>query len=257
MFLLSSRAPQTPGPRGAGPPLPPLSSGLDTFTEKHVDLNQVIYGSNVPIDVESLENIQRTFGDNTLKTNTLMSVIRNGHHPNNRKRNKYAADLAGKYHIAFGGLGLSDECVREAQQCDAECTDMIHYLTLKSAPSYDDRANRVFLTEDSFIVSNGILDKIQATLGPNSETYATLEVSLGLRKIVLEMHHDSPLGGHSNAQKMLSTMRQKSYWTSICQDIYMYCQSCDVCAQTKRMTHPVKPPLTLRDPCQKPWHTEY
>ena len=77
---------------------------------------------------------------------------------------------------------------------------------------------------------------------------------LRLRKVILEVHHDPPLGAHLKPQKMISVMRAKKFWPSVCRDVDLYCRSCDQCPKTIRMTHPVRPSMMLCDPAERPWH---
>ena len=152
--------------------------------------------------------------------------------PNNRKRNRYVSGLNGKFQIVFDGFGLSEECVRNAQLEDEECSDLINFITDRQLSEDPDRARKVLITEENFILNDGILYNIHTTLGPKAESYARLVIPLRLRNIILEVHHDSPLGAHLNPQKMISVMREKYFWPSMCRDVDLYCRSCDQCAQT-------------------------
>ena len=50
-----------------------------------------------------------------------------------------------------------------------------------------------------------------------------------LRRIVLELAHDSPLSGHFSHRKTYQKVSFLYFWPGMTVDIYNYCRSCDVC----------------------------
>ena len=172
-----------------------IAPGVEEFIEKHLELNQVcsLADNGKGQDQEQVGAVAHMSDKKT---------------PNNRKRNRYASGLNGKFQIVFDGLGLSEECVRNAQLEDEECSDLINFITDRQLSEDPDRARKVLITEENFMLNDGILHNIHTTLGPKAESYARLVIPLRLRKIILEVHHDSPLGAHLNPQKMISVMRE-------------------------------------------------
>ena len=254
-----------------------ISPGVESYIEKCLELNQITASPEVITRgdmVSTIGELYKELGEDvccleqgSIKTKdqshregaidpgmtAKLSQLKGHKNPNNVKRNRYAGRLSDQYSLTFEGTGLSADCVRTAQSDDEYCTDIMTFIDRKELPIEKDRARRVLVVEENFIMNDGILYNIHTTLGPKAKTRARLVIPTALRRVILEVHHDAAIGGHLSAQKMLSVMRSKYFWSGMCQDVHDYCNSCDLCAQTKRMTHPIRPPLTLRDPSPRPW----
>ena len=175
--------------------------------------------------------------------------------PNNVKRRRYQTKVKVQDKEMFPCLGINREEMREAQEQDSFCKGILDFIRFKVLPEEDVTARLIILRESHYIVSEDILYFIHTNVGPKAEPLAQIVIPLEYQKLVLQAHHDSPMGGHLGANKMLNAMKQRYYWPQLSTDVLDYCASCEMCAATKRMTHPIKPPLMLRDPSPRPFDT--
>ena len=65
-----------------------------------------------------------------------------------------------------------------------------------------------------------------------SLTFKQLVLPEKLRDNVLQVAHDSILGGHLGNTKTLDRVLNNFFWPGITQDVQRYCQSCDICQRT-------------------------
>lgn len=61
-----------------------------------------------------------------------------------------------------------------------------------------------------------------------------LVVPVSLRRTVMEVHHDSPVGAHRGAKKTLEKLKTRYWWPGMKIDIENYIKSCRKCERTKR-----------------------
>ena len=173
--------------------------------------------------------------------------------PNNIKRNRYMARLTLQNANKFPEIGITREDMIEEQRQDVFCRGIVEFITEGVLPEDVKMAKLIVLRESQYAIVKDILYHIQTGTGPKSDTVAQVVVPLTLQPVVLHAHHDSPLGGHLGANKMLGVMRCRYYWPNLTKDVVDYALSCETCAQTKRMTRPIKPCLILRDPAPHAW----
>ena len=80
-----------------------------------------------------------------------------------------------------------------------------------------------------------------------------LSLSCGLKPKVLQLVHDSSLGGHSGFLKSYHRLKHDFYWVGMRADLKNHIKECGVCQQMKHETcHPagLLQPLPILD---KPW----
>jgi len=82
----------------------------------------------------------------------------------------------------------------------------------------------------SYVESKGILHRIFTD--SKGRCAKQLVLPLELRKGVLEVAHDSILGGHLRYKKTLARVLGNFYWPGVGNDVKRYCQSCDRCQKT-------------------------
>ena len=66
-----------------------------------------------------------------------------------------------------------------------------------------------------------------------------------LRESVLEISHDSILGGHLATKKTYDRVTSNFFWSGAYDDVSRYCQSCDVCRGTILKGRCDKTPLVV------------
>ena len=64
-----------------------------------------------------------------------------------------------------------------------------------------------------------------------------------LRKQVMELAHDSILGGHLGVKKTTDRVLTNFFWPGIHEDIVRYCRSCDICQKTVKKGSVQKVPV--------------
>ena len=65
-----------------------------------------------------------------------------------------------------------------------------------------------------------------------SQVFTQVVLPEKLRQSVLEVAHDSILGGHLGTQKTSDRVLSNFYWPGLQSDVVRYCQSCDICQRT-------------------------
>ena len=70
-----------------------------------------------------------------------------------------------------------------------------------------------------------------------------LVLPLSLRESVLEVAHDSILGGHLATKKTYDRVTSNFFWPGAYDDVTRYCQSCDICQRTVPKSRCGKTPL--------------
>ena len=79
--------------------------------------------------------------------------------------------------------------------------------------------------------------------GNGSDVTTQLVLPRELRDGVMEVAHDSILGGHLGAQKTKDRIISNFYWPGVQADVTRYCQSCDICQRTVAKGKTPKAPL--------------
>ena len=69
--------------------------------------------------------------------------------------------------------------------------------------------------------------------------------NLGLRREILELHHDLPVMGHPGIFKTLVLVKRNFWWPGLYTFALKYVQGCAMCQQMKTNTHPTTLPLNL------------
>ena len=60
-------------------------------------------------------------------------------------------------------------------------------------------------------------------------------------EMVLKQYHDTLLGGHQNAEKMLANLRRHYYFDGMVQYVHYYCSTCEACQISTRFKTPTAP----------------
>ena len=78
---------------------------------------------------------------------------------------------------------------------------------------------------------NGLMYR-QFTSPPEKGSVVHKQLPHSLRESVLEVAHDSILGGHLATEKTYDRVTSNFFWPGAYDDMTRYCQSCDVCPRT-------------------------
>ena len=88
-------------------------------------------------------------------------------------------------------------------------------------------------SESSFSVCDGVLYRNYTQVeGSERRTWRQILLPTELRTTVMNVAHDSLMGGHRGINKTLKKVESNFFWPGINSDITRYCQSCDICQKT-------------------------
>lgn len=111
------------------------------------------------------------------------------------------------------------------QQSDVFCRSIIDQL--KSLKDLSKRKQRRL---QKYIIEDGKLFRQIRTQVGVEKRFVVPKVE---RKKILELYHDSPLGGHFGITKTTQNIKQRYYWPRMLKDITGYVQTCDLCQRLK------------------------
>ena len=90
----------------------------------------------------------------------------------------------------------------------------------------------------------GILHRMFKHAGiTKGKTIKQVIIPLTLRTVVMDMAHNSIMGGHMGVQKTLHKVLGNFYWPGVNGDVARYCRSCDVCQKTVNKGRTGKAPM--------------
>ncbi len=141
-----------------------------------------------------------------------------------------------------------DELADE-QRTDPFFGPIYRYQVDGSLPRKQRQAKRVLADTDNWLLDDdGLLKKIYKP--PRSKDPTDIVFLLALpprfRRDIVEVYHDSLMGAHQGAPRLLAAIRQKYWWPGQFKDIYQYTQSCDSCQKAKRSRDNTKAPMQTR-----------
>ena len=155
-------------------------------------------------------------------------------------------------------LDLSVERIKAGQSKDPQIKLIYNYLKHGRLPRNNDQAKAVIRRQEDYIIVDGLLYHIYVPPQvKSSKAVGQLVIPQDLKRRVLELHHDTPMGGHMGIHRMISVMRDRYFWNGITRDIYDYVNSCKSCNQAKPSNRSIRAPMSIRDPVDSPFHTIY
>ena len=96
----------------------------------------------------------------------------------------------------------------------------------------------------SYIIDKGILYReFSSPTVDFGNKFHQVVVPVDYRRYVLQIAHESILGGHQGAKRTSDKVMANFYWPGIGADIRRYCQSCDICQRTTPKGRVCKVPL--------------
>ena len=201
--------------------------------------------------IQSVDNEARVEGNPIIYTREV--AIKKG--PNHKKRNKHGNEAEKLSQNVIEMVSIKPEDIRISQGKDPECRNIIEFLQTAVLPEDPKMARAVLLREEDYILIDNILFRLSSTMGKIPTLEVRLVVPKDLRLHFLQQNHDVSHAGHMGMHKMIGKMRPKLFWFGMNTDIKNYCESCQICCETKRSTRPIKPPLTLRSPSPRPFYS--
>jgi hypothetical protein len=154
--------------------------------------------------------------------------------------------------------------VQEQQDCP-DFADMYAYLRHGILPRLKDKARKVLLAEDQYIMTeDGILQHIYQPRSRGKQKYESIIrqicVPTKRRALVLFQYHTSQAGAcHAGVDRCYWAIRNKYYWPSCYANTSSYIKQCHECQLSKRL--PVTPraelhPLPMEGKFSR-WHIDH
>ena len=195
----------------------PVSEKLLPCSEIKVDINPILKCPTTLFSIRTTGNIpHKTPKPNRApvpkKCQTVKSI---------KRKQKYRAQLNITSQKVFDTINLTPEAVRDAQNNDKECKPLIIFLKHNILPTDDTKAREILLRQEDYVLINDLLYHIFTPIGHKRESAsAQLVIPQNFKSVILQLNHDSSLGGHLGASKMLSVMRPKYFLAGIYKRCY-------------------------------------
>ncbi|XP_060603795.1 uncharacterized protein LOC132756686 [Ruditapes philippinarum] len=103
-----------------------------------------------------------------------------------------------------------------------------------------------------YVVENGVL--FRAYFQKNGDDSKQIVVPTDFRKRVMELAHESIVGGHLSSKKTEDRILTSFHWPGITGDVGRFCRSCDVCQKTIPKGRVKKVPLGDMPVIEEPFH---
>ena len=110
-------------------------------------------------------------------------------------------------------------------QLQGQDPSLSKYMT-KEAPLVKNRK------EINHVKRKGVLNRITKKIDVEKKKLKQILVPKDLRKMVIEVAHDTMLAGHMGVKKTEDRILKNFNWPGIHQDVVSFCRSCDVCQRT-------------------------
>ena len=139
-----------------------------------------------------------------------------------------------KTHIPSGIPKVDREELIQLQEADPSLAK----YSSKTEPKIKGKA------QVSFVKRNGVLCRLYTNIAvEGGRTIKQVLVPDSLRQSVMELAHDSIMGGHMGVRKTTDKIMATFYWPGIQGDVTRFCRSCDVCQKTAPKGRTPKVPL--------------
>jgi len=155
-------------------------------------------------------------------------------------------DTAGKIFNDNAPNFTKEEFIKQ-QSIDKRCRVMIDFKQNNIKPHEDRDLDFVARKAEDYIIEDGVLLRMQTAGGRRPTAFATVVVPQNLKLSILKFMHDTPYGGHTGGQKMVSRMRESFFWEGMTTDVKEYVITCDICQAVKPTHRPIVPEMTERE----------
>ena len=74
-----------------------------------------------------------------------------------------------------------------------------------------------------------------------------------LRAEIIQLHHNTPVGGHGGQWKTVELVTRNFWWPRVTVEVKQYVEGCDLCQRNKNRTEPPAGKLMPNEAPDKPW----
>jgi hypothetical protein len=143
-------------------------------------------------------------------------------------------------------LGVTNEHIIQSQQNDPSLLPIISYLESGKLPEKQKLAREILLQHTDYEMFDGILyrSKIMKSKRSKATNPYQMVLSHDLLLKVVQVYHDSPMGGHGGIQDTIDKIREHFYYPKLATIVYDYVKSCDHCQKRKLTQNVTKTQIT-------------
>ena len=134
---------------------------------------------------------------------------------------------------------VGDGNAAEEQRKDPRVFEVIHLLESGELPADEQRARKLALQENLYVVVDGVLYH----LDPKQTGSKRAVVPQHLREQVMEQSHRGPMAGHFSGHRLFNTLSRHWWWEGMYGDTRQYVKSCPECAIVSGGGRVQRPPL--------------
>lgn len=129
--------------------------------------------------------------------------------------------------------------MEDEQRKDPDVMEVIKFLEDGVLPGDRDRARKLALQENLFV----IIDRILYHLDSKHDHRKQVVVPRHLQKRIMEETHRGPMSGHFSGQRLFNTLRARWWWKGMFGDAQQFAKGCPECAVVSGGGRMLRPPL--------------
>lgn len=107
-------------------------------------------------------------------------------------------------------------------------------------------SRRLLLESSEYVVIDGVLLKLRTAKSKRTKNMSHFQIVLPnvMFKTIIELYHDSLMGGHSGIQDTLDRVREHYFFRNMGQKVADYIRSCLECQNRKQTKIPTRSGIT-------------
>jgi len=136
--------------------------------------------------------------------------------------------------VVIEGVDILDR-IRKSKAVDDEVVKIVEEMK---------KANVKVLRNEEWREEDGLMLKDGKVYVPKDEE---------LRVEIIQLHHDTPVGGHRGQWKTVELVTRNFWWPRVTIEVKRYVEGCDLCQRNKNRTEPPAGKLMPNEAPDKPW----
>lgn len=124
----------------------------------------------------------------------------------------------------------------QLQAADKDLSPRIQYIHHGILPVSQKHGRRLLLESSEYVVIDGVLLKSRTAKSKRTKNMSHFQIVLPdvMIKTIIELYHDSHMGGHSGIQDTLDRVREHYFFKKMGQKVADYIRSCLECQKRKQ-----------------------
>lgn len=134
----------------------------------------------------------------------------------------------------------------QLQAADKDLSPRIQYIYHGILPVSQKHSRRLLLESSEYVVIDGVLLKSRTAKSKRTKNMSHFQIVLPdvMIKTIIELYHDSHMGGHSGIQDTLDRVREHYFFKKMGQKVADYIRSCLECQKRKQTKLPTRSGIT-------------